>query len=83
VGEEVVLSLNRDTVRRAVSELDGPDRQVIRLRYGIDDDGEPQTHAAVGRELGLTKAEVRASEERALAALARLRRLEALADASG
>jgi RNA polymerase primary sigma factor len=82
VGEEVVLSLDGEVVRRAVSELDEPDRLVIRLRFGIDDDGEPQTHAAVGRQLGLATSEVRAIEERALSALARLRELEALSDAA-
>jgi RNA polymerase primary sigma factor len=81
VGEEVVLSLDREVVRRAVDELEEPDRQVIRLRFGIDDDG-PQTHAAVSRHLGLTRNEVRAIEERALATLARLRELEALSDAA-
>jgi RNA polymerase primary sigma factor len=82
VGEEVVLSLDRQAVRRAVSELEEPDRQVIRLRFGIDDGVEPQTHAAVSRQLGLSRNEVRAIEERALAALARLRELEALSDAA-
>ena len=81
-GEDVVLSLSEEVVRRAVSELEEPDRQVIRLRFGIDDDGEPQTEAAVSRQLGLTKSEVRAIEERALSALARLRELEALSDAA-
>jgi RNA polymerase primary sigma factor len=82
VGEEVVLSLEAEAVRRAVSELEEPDRQVIRLRFGIDDDGEPQTEAAVSRQLGLAKSEVRAIEERALSTLARLRELEALSDAA-
>ena len=82
IGAEVVLSLSREVVRRAVSELEEPDRQVIRLRFGIDDDGEPQTEAAVSRQLGLAKSEVRAIEERALSTLARLRELEALADAA-
>jgi RNA polymerase primary sigma factor len=82
VGEEVVLSLSGEVVRRAVSELGEPDRQVIRLRFGIDDDGEPQTEAAVSRQLGIAKSEVRAIEERALSALARLRELEALSDAA-
>jgi RNA polymerase primary sigma factor len=77
-GEEVVLSLDRETVRRAVAELAEPDRQVIRLRFGIDDDAEPLTLTAVGRQLGLAPGEVRAIEERALSGLARLRELEAL-----
>ena len=79
VGEEVVLSLHREAVRGAVGGLPAPDRDVIRLRFGIDDDAEPQTQAAVGRQLGLTTTEVREIEARALSALARLRELEALA----
>ena len=82
VGEEVILSLHGEAVRQAVDELPEPDRAVIRLRFGIDDDAEPRTQAAVGRELGLTRREVRAIEERALSALAGLRELEALEDAA-
>ena len=82
IGDEVVLSLSGEVVRRAVSALEEPDRQVIRLRFGIDDGGEPQTEAAVSRQLGIAKREVRAIEERALSTLARLRELEALSDAA-
>jgi RNA polymerase primary sigma factor len=82
VGEEVVLSLHSRTVRRAVAELPDPDRQVVQLRFGIDGDAEPQTQAAVGRQLGLTRNQVRTIEERALSELARLRELEALSDAA-
>ena len=81
-GEEVVLSLERQTVRRAVDQLTDPDRQVIRLRFGIDADSEPQTQAAIGRQLGLRVKEVRAIEARALSQLARLREIEAMSDAA-
>jgi RNA polymerase primary sigma factor len=80
VGEELVVSLRREAIRRAVGELPEPDRELVRLRYGIDGDPEPQTQAAVARKLGLTRAEVKAIEQRALSALARLRELEALAE---
>ena len=82
VGEEVVLSLHHEAVRRAVNQLPEPDREVIRLRFGLDGDPEPCTQAAIGRQLGLSLREVRAVEERALSALARLRELEALSDAA-
>ena len=82
VGEEVVLSLSSQAVRRAVAELPDPDRRVVQLRFGLDGDAEPQTQAEVGRQLALTRHEVRAIEERALAQLARLRELEALSDAA-
>ena len=81
-GEEVVLSLERQTVRQAVDQLTEPDRSVIRLRFGIDDNSEPQTQAAIGRELGLKVTEVRAIGARALSQLARLREIEALSHAA-
>ena len=55
---------------------------MIRLRFGLDGDPEPLTQAAIGRRLGLSLREVRAVEERALSALARLRELDALSDAA-
>jgi RNA polymerase primary sigma factor len=79
-GQEVVLSLHSQTVRRAVTELPDPDRQVVQLRFGIEGDAEPQTQAEVGRRLKLSRRQVRAIEERALSRLARLRELEALSD---
>jgi DNA-directed RNA polymerase sigma subunit (sigma70/sigma32) len=79
IGEELVLSLRRDAIRRAVGELPEPEREVVRPRFGIDGDPEPQTQASLGRRLGLTRAEVQAMEQRALSGLSRLRELEALA----
>ena len=78
-GEEVVVSLEIAAVRRAVDELPEPDREVVRLRFGIDDE-PPQTLAVVGRRLGLTSAQVRSVEQRALSQLAQLRELEALSE---
>ena len=78
-SQEVLISLQHDAVRRAVDELPEPDREVIRLRFGIDGD-PPQTQTAVGRRLGIRASEVRAIEQRALAQLARVRELEALSD---
>ena len=80
MGEEVILSLRRDAIRRAVGELPKPEREVVELRFGLNGDPEPQTQAAVARRLGLTQSEVRRIEQRALADLARLRELEALAE---
>jgi RNA polymerase primary sigma factor len=82
VDEQVVLSLHSRTVRRAVAELPDPDRRVVQLRFGIDGDAEPHTQAAVSRQLGLTRNQVRTIEERALSRLARVRELEALSDAA-
>jgi RNA polymerase primary sigma factor len=78
VGEEVHVSLEREQVRRVVEQLVEPDRSVIRLRYGLDGDREPQTYAAIGSQLGLKADHVRRIEERALRQLALHRELEGL-----
>ena len=59
-----------------------PERQVIRLRYGIDGDAEPQTYAAIGQRLGLSPVRVSAIEKQALEQLALRRESQALADAA-
>jgi RNA polymerase primary sigma factor len=82
VGEEVVVSLDRQAVRAAVEGLADPDREVIKRRFGLDGDPAPQTPAAIARDLGITAAEVRAVEMRALADLAQLRELGGLSEAA-
>jgi RNA polymerase primary sigma factor len=82
VGEELNITLSAEAVRRIVDEMPEPERQVIRLRYGIDGDAEPQTYAAIGGRLGLSPVRVSAIERRALEQLALRRELQALADAA-
>jgi RNA polymerase primary sigma factor len=82
VGDEVIIGLGHEAVRRAVAELPEPDRTVIRLRYGLDGDAQPQTAAAIARQLQLTPERVRAIEERALHELALRRELQALDEAA-
>jgi RNA polymerase primary sigma factor len=82
VGEELNITLSRQAVRTIVDEMPEPERQVIRLRYGIDGDAEPQTYKAIGRRLDLSPVRVRAIEKRALEQLALRRELQALADAA-
>ena len=53
----------------ALSTLDSREQQVLRLRYGLDDDA-PRTLSAVGKLLGITREQVRQIEA---AALSRLR----------
>ena len=76
IGDERVLSLAPDTVRRAVDALPTPDRDVLRLRFGIDD-RPPQTRVAVARRLEMKAEDVCVAEQRALATLARVRELTA------
>jgi RNA polymerase primary sigma factor len=78
-AEEVRLSLEEDTLRRAVGALPDLERQVIELRYGIGG-GTPRTLAEVARQLTLRRKEVLRLEEQALERLALERELEALRD---
>jgi RNA polymerase primary sigma factor len=82
VGDEVLIGLGHEAVRRTVAELPEPDRTVIRLRYGLDGDNQPQTFAAIARRLEITPERVRSIEERALHELALHRELQALGEAA-
>jgi RNA polymerase primary sigma factor len=77
VDQEVELSLSEQLLRRTIEELPEPERDVIRLRYGIDGD-DPQPLRETGRRLGLSAERVRQIESRALKRLAMRRELEAL-----
>jgi RNA polymerase primary sigma factor len=75
--EEVHLSLSEQTVRRTLEELPETERQVLKLRYGINGD-EPTPLRETGRRLGMSPERVRQIEAKALAKLAMRRELDAL-----
>jgi RNA polymerase primary sigma factor len=77
VDEEVEVSLSEQLLRRTIEELPEPERNVIRLRYGINGD-DPQPLRETGRRLGLSAERVRQLESKALKRLATRRELEAL-----
>jgi RNA polymerase primary sigma factor len=77
---ELEVSLREDVLRRAVAELPEQEREVILLRYGIDE--EPKTVREVARRLGVKQAEVRGIEAQALERLAVRREIEALREAA-
>jgi RNA polymerase primary sigma factor len=79
--EEVEIALAQDAVRNALERLPEREREVVRLRYGIDGD-EPTPLREAGRRLGISSEEVRRLERRALAELAESRELEALRPAA-
>jgi RNA polymerase primary sigma factor len=81
IDEEVELSLVEETLRRTIDELPTPERDVIRLRYGINGD-DPQPLRETGRRLGLSAERVRQLESKALKLLATRRELEALHEAA-
>ena len=75
--EEVEVSLVEETLRRTVDELPEQERNVIRLRYGIDGD-DPQPLRETGRRLGLSAERVRQLESKALKRLGTMREIDAL-----
>jgi RNA polymerase sigma factor (sigma-70 family) len=74
----VAVTLGREAVRRALDRLPHQQREVVRLRYGIDGE-EPQHLRETGRRLGLSAERVRQIEHDALARLAEVRELQGLA----
>jgi RNA polymerase primary sigma factor len=80
--EEVEIDLASEVVRRTVDELPDRERDVIKLRFGLDGDAEPLPLTQVGERVGVSAETVREIEKRALAHLALRRELEALRDAA-
>src|SRR5579864_8795719 len=80
--EEVVLGLSEQTVRSAIEKLPDREKQVIKLRYGMDGDPDPKSLEQIGRELGITRERVRQIELQALQRLAGQREIAALSPAA-
>jgi RNA polymerase primary sigma factor len=82
VEEEVVLGLSEQTLRRAIEKLPDREKQVIKLRYGMDGDPDPKSLEQIGREMGITRERVRQIELQALQRLAGQREIAALSPAA-
>ena len=80
--EEVTVSLGMDTLRRAVAELPERERDVVKMRFGLNGDVEPASLDEIGRRLGITRERVRQIESVALERLAVQREIEALRSAA-
>jgi RNA polymerase primary sigma factor len=72
------VSLRREILRRALTELPERERAVVRLRYGLNGDESPKSIEEVVRRLGIPRDRVRQIEAEALARLGRMRELDAL-----
>jgi RNA polymerase primary sigma factor len=79
--EEVEIALREEAVRSALRNLPEQERQVIRLRFGINGD-EPTPLREAGRQLGLSPERVRRIEHTALERLAGTREVEGLSEAA-
>jgi RNA polymerase primary sigma factor len=78
VEEELHVSLRQEALHKALRELPDREREVLRLRYGLNGDVDPHSLEQIGRRLGLTRERVRQLEARALERLAVQREIEAL-----
>jgi RNA polymerase primary sigma factor len=79
--EEVDISLREDALRAALERLPEPEREVVKLRYGINGD-DPTPLNETGRRLGLSQDAVRRLERKALTELAQSRELDSLRPAA-
>ena len=74
IEEEVMRRTLRERLEAALGELTERERAVMRLRYGLDGNGEPRTLQEVGAVLGLSRERVRQIEARAKEKLRRSKR---------
>jgi RNA polymerase primary sigma factor len=81
-AEEVEVRLTESALHRAVNGLPDRHRTVVKLRYGLGDEDEPQSLDQIGRILGVSRERVRQIEAEALRELAELRELAGLAPAA-
>jgi RNA polymerase primary sigma factor len=80
-SEEVDVSLRQEALRSALQHLPERERNVVKLRYGINGD-DPTPLRETGRRLGLSPERVRQIEGDALKRLAMTRELEGLSEAA-
>jgi RNA polymerase primary sigma factor len=79
-SEELLVSFAEKAVRRAVETLPDREREIVKLRYGMDGDPDPKSLEEIGRKLGLTRERVRQIEAQALGRLAERREIEGLSE---
>src|SRR5262249_42918872 len=77
--DEVSVSLEQSALKQAVEELPDRERAVVKWRYGLNGDTDPQSLEEIGRRLGLTRERVRQIEAAALRRLALNREINAQA----
>jgi RNA polymerase primary sigma factor len=79
-SEEVHMSLAERALRKAVDTLPEREREVVKLRYGMNGDRDPKSLEEIGRTMGITRERVRQIEATALSRLAERREVAALGE---
>jgi len=74
---EMIRSSFEEQIRKIVEELDDKEREVIRMRFGLDGE-EPRTLQEIGEALGLSRERIRQIESKAKEKLRRNQRAQGL-----
>ena len=69
-----------EAVEEALQDLSDREQQVVRLRFGLDNGGQPRTLEEVGKEFGVTRERIRQIESKTLAKLRHPQRSQKLRD---
>ncbi len=80
-GDRLERATVNRSVARALATLDPREERVIRLRFGLEDDGETYSLEKIGHDFGLTRERIRQIEIRALQKLRHIKRRSYLEDA--
>jgi len=79
-GEMAIRDLLKAAVDEALADLNERERQVVRLRFGLDDEGQVRTLEEVGKAFGVTRERIRQIESKTLAKLRHPQRSQKLRD---
>jgi RNA polymerase primary sigma factor len=69
-----------EAVEEALQDLSEREQQVVRLRFGLDNGGQPRTLEEVGKAFGVTRERIRQIESKTLAKLRHPQRSQKLRD---
>jgi RNA polymerase primary sigma factor len=78
VDEAVTINLGKEALHDALDELPDREREVLKLRYGLNGERDPASLEEIGRQLGITRERVRQIEAAALERLSVRREIAAL-----
>ena len=79
-ADMAIRELLNEAVEEALTELDDRERAIVRLRFGLDGQGQSRTLEEVGREFGVTRERIRQIESKTLAKLRHPQRSRKLRD---